>query len=463
MSNALDFLAALGLDDGRKWGEAAASFQWEDARAVLTGSRPYHFLTRGRGGSKTTDLAGMVLAAMATQLPTAARCYMLAADRDQGRLGLDALSGFVHRTPGLRAAFAVDSYRVTYRPTGTTVEVLAADAPGSWGLRPEFVVVDELAQWASAPSPRQLWEAVSSAAAKLKGCRLVVLTTSGDPSHWSRKVLDHAKADRLWRVHEVQGPAPWLDRERVEEQRRRLPESSFRRLFLNEWTAAEDRLAFPEDIAACVTLGGPQEPDPNRSHVIGVDLGLTHDRTDATVAHAEYDPSRVVLDRMEVWEGTRKRPVTLATVEDWLVQASRTYRARLIIDPWQAVGLAQRLRARGLTVQEFTFSAQSVGRLASTLYRLIKDHALAIPDDQGLIEELMNVRLRETSPGVLRMDHDPDKHDDRAVALGLAALSLIEARHEVAAFGAGLSAANQPLLRATSRRFETDWAGGAWA
>jgi len=34
--------------------------------------------------------------------------------------------------------------------------------------------------------------------------------------------------------------------------------------------------------------------------------------------------------------------------------------------------------------------------------------------------------LRETSPGVRRMDHDPDKHDDWAIALALAAHRLLE-------------------------------------
>jgi len=46
------------------------------------------------------------------------------------------------------------------------------------------------------------------------------LTTAGDPGHWAAQVLAHAKADPLWRVHEVLGPAPWLDEERVAEQRR---------------------------------------------------------------------------------------------------------------------------------------------------------------------------------------------------------------------------------------------------
>jgi len=49
-----------------------------------------------------------------------------------------------------------------------------------------------------------------------------------------------------------------------------------------------------------------------------------------------------------------------------------------------------------------------------------------LPDDPELIDELANLRLRETSPGVLRIDHDPDKHDDRAIALALAAHRLAQ-------------------------------------
>jgi hypothetical protein len=67
-----------------------------------------------------------------------------------------------------------------------------------------------------------------------------VLTSAGDPAHWSAKVLEHARSDPLWRVAEIPGPAPWLSQQRLEEQRRRLPDSAFRRLFLNEWVSAAD-------------------------------------------------------------------------------------------------------------------------------------------------------------------------------------------------------------------------------
>jgi hypothetical protein len=440
LDTALDLLAGLVLDDARRWGEAAVPFQWQDARAVLDpeSPTPYHFLTRARGGSKTGDLAGMAIAAMLTQLPEASRAYGVAADRDQGRLLLDSIDGYVRRTPMLRGALDLGAYKVTAVRSGTVFEILAADEASAWGLRPGFLVVDEVGQWKETLGPRRLWEAVSSAVAKLPGARMAVLTTAGEPAHWSRKVLDHAIADPLWRVHEVPGPPPWIAPERLAEQRRRLPESIYRRLFDNEWVASEDRLTTAEDLAACTVLDGPLPPEPGRWYVLALDVGLKRDRTVAVVCHGERISRpvadaddltvgvSVTLDRIETWQGSRLRPVHLQDVEDWITEAAAAYRAEIVLDPWQAVGTMQRLRSRGLRVEEFNFNAASVGRIASTLHLLLRNRALRLPDDAGLLDELANVRLRESSPGVLRLDHDPDRHDDRAVALALAATRIVE-------------------------------------
>ena len=85
----------------------------------------------------------------------------------------------------------------------------------------------------------------------------------------------------------------------------------------------------------------------------------------------------------------------------------------------------QRLRAKGVSVSEYPFSAQSIGRLASTLFLLLRDRMLRLPNDEALLDELASVRLRESSPGVLRMDHDSGHHDDRAIALALACHRLV--------------------------------------
>ncbi len=183
-------------------------------------------------------------------------------------------------------------------------------------------------------------------------------------------MLDHALADPLWRVHEVHGPAPWLDKERLDEQRRRLLESSYRRLFLNEWVSAEDRLACEEDLAACVVLDGPLAPEIGQRYVVGVDLGLKHDalsRPSATPSARERRDGRD--DRRDAGRarpdgglgGHARRPgATLRRSRNgWSRRRRRTAARPCGSIPGRPSGSMQRLRTRGVRVEEFTFSSAS--------------------------------------------------------------------------------------------------------
>jgi hypothetical protein len=70
-------------------------------------------------------------------------------------------------------------------------------------------------------------------------------------------------------------------------------------------------------------------------------------------------------------------------------------------------------------VVEYSFTAASVGRLAVGLHNALRNRALVLPDDPDLIDELSNVRIKETSPNTYRLDDDQDQHDDRAISLAL--------------------------------------------
>lgn len=330
--NVRDVLAALALEDGRPWIEAATDRQLADALAVLEGPVPYHYVTRPRGGSKTTDAAACGLAWLLTA-PPGARGYWAAADRDQAALGFDSLRGFLDRSPALRPLVEVSAHRLT-ASSGASIETMPADAASSWGIRPEFLVVDEFAWWQDAPRAREFWESLSSAAAKSKTARMMVITSPSSPAHFAFEVLEQARESGLWRVSELVGLVPWLDPARVEEQRRRLTEAQYLRLFEGRWAEGEEALAAAGDIDACITHSGPLDPVAGVEYVIGADLGIKRDRTAVSVAHLDGD--RVIVDRVAVWKGSRLRPVNLGEVEGWIEQASRTYNgARLVADPWQ--------------------------------------------------------------------------------------------------------------------------------
>jgi hypothetical protein len=67
------------------------------------------------------------------------------------------------------------------------------------------------------------------------------------------------------------------------------------------------------------------------------------------------------------------------------------------------------------------------------LHGVIRGHSLSIPNDRDLVEELSTVKLVETGPSTVRIDHESGRHDDRAIAVALAAVALLSEDVPVAA------------------------------
>ena len=430
---ALDLLAALVLEDGRLWGEVAVDFQIEDAEAFFSEDGPrWHFETRPRGGSKTTDLAGISLAWLATEAPPGARGYVFAGSREQAGLLLDAASGLVDRTSELRGVIDVQASKLIATRSGATVEIRSAEGGTAFGLRPSFCVVDELAQWEEGRRrSRKLWTAIVSSLAKVRGCRFVCATSAGEPSHFSYRVLQAAlEAPERWRVSQVPGPIPWVNEADLKAQG--LRDSEYARLHLNIWTQSEDRLVSATDLESAAMLDGEQEPRLGVRYLIAVDLGLVNDRTVIAVGHAEQAspesgaPKRVLIDSLRRWRGTRLRPVQIAEVESYLTMVAKRYNnAKILVDPWQVVGLVQRLQAQGVQCEEFPFNSSSAGRIGQALHMALRNALLWLPRDEELLSELARVRLHESGIGHARLDHDSGQHDDQAVAIAMIVAELL--------------------------------------
>ena len=75
------------LEDGRLWGNVAEPWQWRLAEwAFDDRAQPNRWESRPRGGSKSTDTAGLCMVAMLTTLAGGSQLDCYAVDRDQGRL-----------------------------------------------------------------------------------------------------------------------------------------------------------------------------------------------------------------------------------------------------------------------------------------------------------------------------------------------------------------------------------------
>lgn len=426
-AEALAVAANLVSDRGPRLAELWTDWQLDDARAVLdpeADAPRRHWLSRPKGGSKDTDVAALGLGWLLIDAGPHDEAYVIGADKDQGNRLLNRARGFVQRS-GLDGVVKVEATSIVNATNGARIDALAADVAGGEGLLSPLIVVEELPNWDVTQTAKSMWTLAVSSIPKWPGMTFVVIGHAGAPEHWSFKLYEHARVRASWRFSHVDGPLPWIDAGDLDDQRALLLPSQFARRHLNEWATSEGRLSTRDDVLACVGHDRDLAWEPGFSYVVTLDLGLVNDRTVACVAHRDVR-GRVAVDRLAVWEGKRGAPVRLEDVEAWVAQACFDYRARLLFDPYQAVMLAQRLKARGVVTTQFTFSSASVGRLAAALFNALRDRALDLPDDAALIDELCNVQLRETSPGVVRMDHAPGQHDDRAIAVAMAVLHFAE-------------------------------------
>lgn len=428
--DAFDILCSMVIEDGRTWGEAATDVQLADGDAITNHPEvPYHFITRARSYSKSADLAAIVLACALTA-PSGARLFWCAADADQGvDIALDSIRGYIDRTPILRGQVDLQARKVVIPATGTTIEVVPADAASALGTRPYMLVVDELANWHEGDSAKNLWYAVKSAMIKFKDSRLVVITTPSDPRHFSYEILENARKSDLWRIAETYGPPPWVSQEKIEEQRLSLPASKFTQLMEGRWIETEGAFLSVENIDQCFTLDGPNfVPEPGRHYFGAMDLGVVNDRTVFAIAHLD-DRGQIVLDQKKVWVPTKDRQVSLPEVEAYVLDAYSTFNFHLTVDPWQGYQMIERLRASGVPITVLNFGGATKQHLASALLEAFGTKQFALYESDGFRDELRALRVKPLSNGRgFTFDHQSGKgqHDDQAMVLAMLALHATE-------------------------------------
>jgi Phage Terminase len=433
MTAPLDLVASMVLDSGARWGEQATPEQWADMEALLSPDGPRrHFWLRARGRSKTFDAGAATLAMMlAGGLGGGDEAYASAAGRDQAALLMRKVRAIAEHTPELAGAVEVQNYRLVTPRTGAVLDVISSDLASSWGRTPRWLFIDEIANHDRGETAQTFNESLLTSLPKRGDSQALAATTPSSPSHWSHDLWKTAQEDPLWRASLTAGPAPWQSEAELASERRRLPESLWRRLFLCEWAEADDALADAAAVEACVRHDGPLSPQAGIEYIVSFDLSVSHDHTACVVAHMEDASGRreIVVDRLQAWIPHGGRQVDLLDVESWIAQAARDYHgAQVVGDMYQAANMVQRLRDSGLRVKPVVFTSVTNSRRAQMLLRLIRDRSVDLPDDASLRRELLSLRLAEgVTPGTLKLTTDGSSagHHDRVTALMIAAEELL--------------------------------------
>lgn len=418
------------------------------------------WLERPRGHSKTTDIAVMTTwAVFASRRKLSG--IVAAADKDQAKLIRNGIDTLVRLNPWLSKILDVQQWLVRNVHTGSELEILSSDAPSSYGLTPDFVICDELTHW----KKPDLWESLLSSAAKRPSCLLVVICNAGFGESWQWDIREAARTRDDWYFHRLDGPqASWINEATLAEQRALLPDTAYRRLWLNEWTAGAGDAFDPDDIAAALTLHGPIfQPQPGWQYVAGLDIGLRHDSTALAVigkhvGHVTRTPAkrqpvassairsmidlgmidgereqpddvryhpgsgRLKLACLKVWTPTKGKTVDLPEVELMALKLAQQFGLTIGFDPYQAIQLSQNLRRRGVPVIEVGFQGSNLQSMARCTLDAFQDRQIELFPHAELQADLKALRVVERSYG-FRLEAGRDsgtRHGDTATALAIA-------------------------------------------
>ncbi len=373
--------------------------------------------------------------------------YILAADRDQGRLILQAQEDLLRLNP-----FLQDEVRITKDvisgPRGE-ITVLPCDAGSSMGLRGNLYIADEIVHW-----KRQAeWTAIVTGLIKVQPTIFAVLSNAGLEGSWQHECFLTASADpETWSVFHREGTlATWQDRKQMAKDRLLMPPSEADRLFDNKWidpAAAHDYLRRSEVRGCIADAAGMSLRMRFRravgvsNYVVGIDYGPRRDRTALCVLHVD-ESGRTVIDRLDVWQGTPDSPVKIADVQEWIEKTAKSFDpVAWVVDPAQMEGTIQWMVQKGLPVYPWAARAGKANfDMAMHLRAIVVERKLMWYEGAGSLEvtdkrtghtrletledELVGLRVKKMPYGY-RFDHENQKHDDRAVAITMAALKAVE-------------------------------------
>ena len=285
----------------------------------------------------------------------------------------------------------------------------SADNPvGLLGEGLDFLIIDE-----AASIKKEVWqEYLRPTLADKQGWALFISTPKG--KNWFHEEFtrgqDKAEKDSEgWNF--LTSDNPYIPKEEIEHAKAHLPE----RVFLQEFQGRfiEDIGGVFRGVRECVG-GRLEEPDPNKSYVMGVDLAKYQDYT-VVIVMDKVNKQVVYFDRFHKldWNFQKNKIANIVR---------RYNNAECIID---ATGIGDPifddLNRLGLNIKPYKISGTSKKPLIENLSLNIQDANIHYPDIPELINEL-NIYAYKQNPATGHTSYSAPEgyHDDIVIALALA-------------------------------------------
>ena len=437
-----------------RFGVVAEPWQWDvysplypalealaGIRKGYTGPRCFWF-GLPKGHDKTSQI-GRLLNWLLAYSRRPLNCYCAAKDTDQATLITQSMAAERRLNPWL--ASRLGKGQMVVRGPGGFLQVLTSDAGSNQGLKPDFVVCDEVTVWDRTRGV-ELWTALFSGMEKRPGSVFVVISNAGVRNTWQHDRFLEAQSDPdTWHFYAAQEGtqlASWMTPERVDKLRAQMLPSEGRRLFDNTWIDPGEESGYLNraDVERCEQMGREMglvyrtTGEKNTRYWASIDYGPKRDRTALCVAHLNRDDV-VIVDRLDVWQGSDEEEVQISKIRSWLADVDAGFgRPDLVLDPYQLLELAQDEKRRRLVEVFEARGGKRTFELCESFRSQVVNHKIAWYPGAGTVsvngrndtfaDELVGLVLKEMGYGY-RFDHTARFHDDRAVAVGMAALMCV--------------------------------------
>ncbi len=366
-----------------------------------------------RKNGKSALSAGLALYALTADDEWGAEVYSLAGSRDQARIVFATAAEMAKASPVLRPHLRIYRSAIEFPARGGVYRTLSADAGLAHGYSPSFAIVDEL----HVHKNPDLFEAIRTGISDARREPMMIsITTAGhdyesicrhvyergvsgkDPRLFFRWWEPATGADvddvKAWRTA---NPASWVSIESLRDKRRSLPENSFRRLHLNQWTRQENRVLPLDKWDEC--RGKPTFPEGSEV-VITVDVAPRgRDRT--AVGLLREDEQGRVHTRVRTFEADPDlRMVDYDLVENLIREYARAFDViEVAYDPYYFDRSALKLEAEGIPMTAFAQDDARMVPASQALFAAILEGRIIHDGDPVLRAHIENAGAKETSRG----------------------------------------------------------------
>jgi phage terminase large subunit-like protein len=297
--------------------------------------------------------------------------------------------------------------RMILFPGGGSVTVRSAEDPDKLrGDSLDLAVFDEAAYI----KPDAWTHAVRPTLTDRHGKAIFFSTPRGRNYFWElyQKGISRKEGWQSWQFSTFDNPL--MDPKEIQTSKELLPELIFRQEYLAEFIDDQGGVFRRVQEAAILQ---PQEPDPKRNYIAGVDVASSVDYTVVTVLDAESH-DLVFMDRFNRVD----YPVLidrLAALHDKWRLTSMTIEANSIGRP-----VIDHMVERGLVVRSFTTTSATKQAIIQNLQSAFEHGNIRILNEPVLVGELLSFESKRNASGTFSYSAPDGMHDDCVMSLAIA-------------------------------------------